>query len=227
MTEPRRKPVSYDAFEDQEHVMFILDGPSVEGGIVAHRVLDGHGVEMTTGCGTELRFANVHPRLMEASRSKILMVALLSDTSVCMVWTTTADLDPKEAIVPPTSFYWYFDPLPTTLADLGGRPGPRLLAALDALPVAVSPGAHHVGSCIGLCTRPGPFIGLTPGRRWSSARPGFLVETTIVSRSSEGHPAGDDIAASVGAAFDPSSPMPPERPRAAWRSQVAIVIGSR
>ena len=222
----RRKPVQYDVIEGEEHLFFILDGPSLDGGVDRMQVHDGNRLEFVSNCGTALRFGNVHPRLMAVCESKPSIIASLTREGVAVVGMngTEALREPSQWI--PEAFYCYIDPRPSSLGELAMRPITRLLAGLKMGVVAISPGRGPFGPPLGLASRSSRMLALPSRRRWCSISSGLLIEEAAIGWTSVGYPANDDIAASVTHAFDSSSELPETCPGLTWRSQLAYCVSA-
>ncbi len=220
----RRKPVQYDVIEGEGHLFFILDGPSLDGGLDRMQVHDGNRIEFVSNCGTALRFGNVHPRLMTVCRTKPCIVASLTREGVTVVGMdgTEALSEPAQWI--PEAFYCYIDPRPSSLGELARRPIARLLSGLKMGVVAISPGRGLYGPPLGLASRSSRMIALPGRRRWCSVSSGLLIEGAAIGWTSAGYPANDDIAASVSHAFDPSAETPEPCTGVTWRSQLAYCV---
>jgi hypothetical protein len=220
----RRKPVTYDAIEGPDHVVLCLDAPNLECGLADVVVLGGRRIEAIAKSGATIRFSSVHPRVVQACQRKPVLIATMDRGCITVSAKDDSRLVKDAKAWFPPAFYWYLDPLTISLGDLAERPVPRMMEAIGVGVVAASPASDGAAPPFAMCLHSELMVALPGGRRWCRARKGLLVEATLATFASEGHPAGDDIFKSVVAAFQPDSPIPSPRPRSMWRSQLAVYM---
>ena len=228
----RRKPVPYDAYETDELVGFVLDAEPLAGLMLATRVMDGHGVELSLADHTTIRFGNVHPRLMAACRTKpVAVVALHGDSwSIAMPAAIEASgvesPDPDHAGIGRT-LAWYFDHCAAP-EDLAERPLGRFLSVLPRSVTAVALGIDVAGPPFGLCMRSRSVIALPTYGGWNAPHPRLMVDAEAMSPPRRALPVdgAGDVTQAVMKAF---SDGPAERVgvlSSRWRTQLAIRVGT-
>lgn len=220
----RIKPFPYDVLETQTSLTFVVCTPECDGGRASYTIAP-NGLQVDRPDGSKLRFGNLHPRLQIALQVKNLYVCeAQADIGVLYPLGTSDAMDRPFDLHLGSSFYWYFGPETSTLLELSQRPAAHVLAQINRNPTAVAPGDPEVGALIGLCYTTRGFVPLAPGRRWSQARPGLIVDMGLATGCTTGYPVGDDIEQSVAAAHFGRLDHPQDRPRRPWHSQIACVF---